>query len=274
VSEAADTASKARTNESYLNVLRLSRFDPRARLVAGLILIIQLVLIPLDPALLLAGLLLAMFVFMGRPPLKRLALGLITIAWMLALTILLHAFTTPGNILWTVPGVGWMMTAEGVQNGFLLAGRLSALVLIGVTLSLSISALEVIRAMDVLLHPLARIGIPVGSFSLMLGMTLRFVPSLYEEALILRKALHARGWESGTGLISRVRAWIPLFIPLLANALRRADDIAETLVLRGYNPRTVRISYGLSTWNRLDTWSILVSALPIIVWIGPNLWPS
>jgi energy-coupling factor transport system permease protein len=274
VSDLGENASKAKLDELFLTKLRLSRLDPRARLIAALILIIQLVLIPLDPALLVVGLLLFMFVFMGRPPLKRLAFGLITIAWMLALTIILHAFTTPGNILWTVPGVGWMMTTEGVQNGCLLAGRLSALVLIGVTLSLSLSALEVIRAMDVLLYPLARIGIPVGSLSLMLGMTLRFVPSLYQEALVLRKALRARGWEAGTGMISRVRAWIPLFIPLLANALRRADDLAETLVLRGYDPKASLGSYGLSTWNRRDTWAIAVCALPILLWIGPNLWTS
>jgi energy-coupling factor transport system permease protein len=267
VSEVAEIQTELRTKESVLANFRMSILDPRARLLCGLILIVQVVLIPPGLHLLISLALLVVYVFMGRPPLSRLALGLVAVAWMLGLTLLLHAFTTPGHILWTVPKVGWMMTVEGLQNGLLLAGRLSSLVLLGVTLSLAVSALEAIRAMDVLLHPLARLKVPVGTFSLLLGMTLRFVPSLYEEALILRKALKARGWNPGKGILSRVRAWIPLFIPLLANALRRADDLAETLVLRGYNPKAVRTKYGLSKWTRIDTLSLVLVLIPMMSWI-------
>ncbi len=244
----------------------LKRFDPRARLLVGLLLIIQTVMLPLGWGLALVAVFIGGFVYAGKPPLARLALGLVAVAWMLGLTLLLHAFTTPGHILWTVPGLEWNLTREGLINGGLLAGRLSALVLLGVTLSLAVTALEAIRAMDVLLSPLARLNIPVGSFSLLLGMTLRFVPTLYEEALTLRKALRARGWDPGKGVLSRVKAWIPLFIPLLANALRRADDLAETLVLRGYDPRAVRTRYGLSDWRGADTMITLASMLPLALW--------
>ncbi|HEX04921.1 MAG TPA: energy-coupling factor transporter transmembrane protein EcfT [Bacteroidetes bacterium] len=246
---------------------RLSHLDARARLLCGIGLIVQVVLIPPDESMLLLALLIVLFIIAGRPPLARLAFGLVAIVWMLVLTVLLHAFTTSGHILWTVPVVGWMMTIEGLQNGALLAGRLSAIVLLGVTLSLSVSALEAIRAMDVLLSPLARMRIPVGTFSLLIGMTLRFVPSLYEEALTLRKALRARGWDPGKGIIARVRAWIPLFIPLLANALRRADDLAETLVLRGYDPHAVRTSHGMTAWSFVDSLALALTLSPLALWI-------
>ncbi|MBS1262090.1 MAG: Energy-coupling factor transporter transmembrane protein EcfT [Calditrichaeota bacterium] len=245
----------------------LRRLDPRARILAALLLLLQLVLLPPGPGLVAVAVLLLVFVAAGRPPLARLAVGLVAVAWMLALTLLLHAFTTPGKVLWAVPGLGWVITVEGVAGGSLLAGRLAALVLVGVTLSLAVSALETVRAIDVLLSPLARLGVAVGSVSLLLGMTLRFVPTLYAEAIQLKKALRARGWTSGRGAASRVRAWIPLFIPLLANSLRRADDLAETLVLRGYDPRAVRGSYLLSRWRARDTAALAAVSAPLCLFL-------
>ena len=188
----ATAVSGERTRESGMRRPPLQLLDPRARLLSGGLLLAQLMLLPAGPSFWVAVAWLVVFLFAGRPPLARLGIGLMTVAWMLALTLLLHAFTTPGHVIWTLPGLDWVMTAEGLRSGALLAGRLAALVLIGITLSLSLTSLEAIRSMDSLLSPLARIGVPVGSMTLMLGMTLRFVPTLYAEALQLKKVYMIR----------------------------------------------------------------------------------
>lgn len=252
----------------------LRRLDPRTRLLAGFLLMVQVLLIQPGWGLIVLTIVLLMFLMFARPPLVRLGLAVSALVWMLGFTVILHGFTTPGHILARIPGVDWTLTVEGIQYGGLFAGRLAALALVGVTLSLSLSALETVRALHSLGRPLEIVGVPVGSATLMLGMTLRFVPTLYAEATQLRRALIVRGWNPGKSLPGRVQAWIPLFIPLLVNALRRADDVAETLVLRGYTPGATMPSYGGQSWGVRDAALIAGVSLPGIVaatalWLVP-----
>ncbi|MCB2200788.1 energy-coupling factor transporter transmembrane protein EcfT [bacterium] len=246
---------------------RLRGIDPRARLLAGVALMIGLLLLPWGAPLWLAGALLPVALMLVRPPFARLLTALFAISWMILLTLLVHAFSTPGHLIWEVPGVGWVMTVEGLERGGLFAGRLTAIVLLGAAVSLSINPLEGIRAVETLARPLGRIGVPVGSISLVFGLALRFVPTLFEEAKSLRNALLVRGWSPGKGMIGRVLAWIPLVIPLLASGLRRSDDIAETLVLRGYTPSGQRSSGRSLKWGWSESTLVAVTLLPFALFV-------
>jgi len=239
--------------------------DPRARLLAGVTLLAGLMVLPWGWPLWTAGLLAPLAIGMVRPPLKRLLTALLALSWMLIITVAVHAFSTPGHILWEVPALKWVLTVEGLEKGTLFAGRLAAVVLVGAAVSLSVGPLEGVRAVESLASPLRRIGIPVASLALIFGLALRFVPTLFDEAKTLKKALAARGWTSGKGLTGRIQAWIPLFIPLLASGLRRGDDIAETLVLRGYAPDRNRTSSLESRWGMRETGLILLTLIPFLL---------
>ena len=252
-------------NQSEKNKLR--GIDPRARLLAGVALMIGLMLLPWGGPLWLAAALLPLALVLVRPPFARLLTAFFAIGWMILLTLLVHAFSTPGHLVWEVPGIGWVMTVEGLQRGGLFAGRLAAIVLLGAAVSLSIDPLEGIRAIETLAKPLGKVGVPVGSIALVFGLALRFVPTLFDEAKTLRNALLVRGWSPGRGVVGRVLAWIPLIIPLLASGLRRSDDIAETLVLRGYTPSGQRSSGRRLKWGWSESALVAVTLLPFLLFM-------
>ena len=91
---------------------------------------------------------------------------------------------------------------------------------------------------QIILSPLKYLGLKsaVHSLAMMMTIALRFIPTLIEEAEKIMNAQKARGadLESG-GLIQRVKALIPILIPLLISAVRRAYDLAEAMECRCYN---------------------------------------
>ncbi len=86
------------------------------------------------------------------------------------------------------------------------------------------------------MKPLKLIRVPVHEIAMMMTIALRFVPTLLEETDKIMSAQKARGadMESG-GLMQRIRALIPILIPLFVSAFRRAYDLAMAMECRCYH---------------------------------------
>ena len=71
---------------------------------------------------------------------------------------------------------------------------------------------------------------------MMMTIALRFIPTLIEEAEKIMNAQKARGADLENGkLVERVKALIPILIPLLISSVRRAYELAEAMECRCYN---------------------------------------
>lgn len=121
-----------------------------------------------------------------------------------------------------------------------------------------------------LFTPLLKIFPQMADFVLILTLTLRFVPLLMEEAMLLGKARMLKGaWPNSKFLkIIEVSRLIP---PLLLLSLRRADEVAENLLARGYTSGAYQtVSFG--EWTRVDQRTVVFLILwPIILWGGERL---
>ena len=71
---------------------------------------------------------------------------------------------------------------------------------------------------------------------MMMSIALRFIPILIEETDKIMKAQQARGadFESGK-LLQRAKALVPLLVPLVVSAFRRANDLALAMEARCYH---------------------------------------
>ena len=93
----------------------------------------------------------------------------------------------------------------------------------------------------------------------MLFRSLRFIPVLLEEADKIVKAQRSRGGDFRSGsLRRRLNSIIAVVVPLLYNALKRADDLAIAMEARAYVGGEGRVSLRELRWRAMDTLALVV----------------
>ena len=152
-------------------------------------------------------------------------------------------FTIVANILWTTGEKPlfelWIVKVypEGIRYAFLMALRIICLIISTfVLLTYTTSPVALTDAIERLLSPFKKIGLPVHEFSMMMTIALRFIPTLIEETGKIINAQKARGadFESGN-LLKRAKSLVPILIPLFVSAFRRADELAGAMECRLYH---------------------------------------
>ena len=117
-----------------------------------------------------------------------------------------------------------------------MAVRLVYLIIGCSIMTLTTTPNKLTDAMESLFSPLKVIHMPVHELSMMMSIALRFIPILLEETDKIMKAQQARGADFETGgVFRRVRAMIPLLVPLFVSAFRRANDLAMAMEARCYH---------------------------------------
>ena len=158
------------------------------------------------------------------------------------------AFTAVLNLFF-VTGQGeplvhfWVLNiyVEGVKYAILLAVRVCALIAGTSLLTYTTSPIVLTDAIESLLRPLAKLHFPVHELAMMMSIALRFIPTLIEETDKIMNAQKARGAQLDTGkMTDRVKALVPVLIPLFISAFRRADELAMAMECRCYRGGTGR----------------------------------
>ncbi len=225
----------------------IHRLDPRARMIAAFCLLAGITAAAHLEGLALGLAIVLLLLAAGKIPLRYALRSLIPPLPFLLILVALQIFFPPhgnsGEVLvhfWRI----WITTA-GVAAGLALLLRFSGLVLALSLASFCLSTSELIRGMESLLRPLARIGLPTQDLVMMVQVMLRFLPFLAQSAERIAKAQASRGASWGTrsgGPISRVRQAFPLLVPLFLNGLRRAEALALAMEARGYGNRAQHTS--------------------------------
>jgi energy-coupling factor transport system permease protein len=70
--------------------------------------------------------------------------------------------------------------------------------------------------------------------------------------------------------LQRLRHYVLVLIPVFMGALRRADQMAIALEVRGFNSGRPRTSYQRAPWERGDLLALLVVLGVTVVYVG--LW--
>lgn len=207
----------------------------------------------LGPVLLLT----AVMLIFGLRGWRALARSVRRMRWLLLSILILHAYFTPGNLMWPLLG-GFSPSVTGLETGLERAAMLLIMVAWAVWLMQAIPPLEMAAALAWLLSPLRLVGLPVERFSRRLSLTLQAVEEVGERARRLRAELQAvtppQNWADGL----RIRADVlqRLFRELAAeeHADVQAQPAAVTLAgWRWYDSAllvTVMLSLGMSwvTW--------------------------
>ena len=211
----------------------IHRLDPRVKIIATLLFIIEIFIVDNFLGFAVAGLCLGAVIAVSRVPLGYIVRGLKPILIILLFTFALNMFMIDGHILWQW---GFLkITAEGLRTAVFMAIRLILLIIGSSMLTLCTRPLSLTDGIERLLSPFKKIGLPAHEIAMMMTIALRFIPTLLEETDKIMKAQKARGadFESGS-IVSRARAMTPILIPLFISAFRRADELAIAMECRCY----------------------------------------
>ncbi len=211
----------------------LHRLDPRVKFIGTVLYIVSLFLFH-SKGYILGAAFLAFLIILSKVPFGMICRGLKAIWIILALTAALNMFLTPGMILWQ-----WgvlKITLEGVRLAVNMGLRLVMLVMGASLMTFTTTPTRLTDGMESIFGPLKKIRVPVHEIAMMMSIALRFIPILLEETEKIRMAQMARGadFESGS-LFKKVKAMVPLLVPLFVSAFRRANDLALAMEARCYH---------------------------------------
>ena len=246
----------------------LHRMDPRSKL---LIIFLFVCVVFIANNSLTYGILLAytiLMILLSKVRIRFILSGLIPVIWLVLFTLLLHLFFTREGTL--IVDWGWLKVyEEGIRQGIFISMCFFLLVLVTSLLTLTTTPIEITDGIEYLLAPLKKVNFPVHELALMMSISLRFIPTLMQETDKIMKAQIARGVEFTSGPFKeRLKAIIPLLIPLFISSFKRAEDLAVAMEARGYRGGEGRTKYRQLKWTILDTSMILllmvVTALLVI----------
>ncbi|WP_256816174.1 energy-coupling factor transporter transmembrane protein EcfT [Cytobacillus sp. Bac17] len=244
----------------------LHRMDPRSKLV---LIFLFVCIVFLANNMLTYGLLTVytfLMIALSKVPIRFIYTGLKPVLLLVIFTLFLHLFLTKeGEVLFRF---GWItIYEEGLRQGIFISLRFFLLILMTSILTLTTTPIEITDGLESLLAPLNKIKFPVHELALMMSISLRFIPTLMQETDKIMKAQTARGVDFSSGPIKeRIKAIIPLLIPLFVSSFKRAEELAVAMESRGYRGGGGRTKYRQLNWGLKDTAMLaMLAALTLVL---------
>ncbi len=212
------------------------RADPRFKLV---ILVLYLVMVFFCESFFSFGFLtlfvIAVILLSRVPPLKVLKGLKMIIIIVLITTVLTLIFYTDSS---STPLAEWgifHIYLSGIYASIKLAWRLLLLIIMSTLLTLTSTPTELCDGLESLLSPLKKLHFPVHELALIMSIALRLIPTLIEETDKIMNAQKARGAQfESKNPFKKIKAMLPVLIPLFVSSFRRADDLADAMDSRCY----------------------------------------
>lgn len=197
-------------------------------------------------------------------PIRFILRGLTPVWFLVIFTFILHLIMTrDGFVLLKI--FNFKIYSGGVVQGFAISLRFFLLILVTSLLTLTTTPIEITDAMENMLHPFKKLKLPVHELALMMSISLRFIPTLMQETEKISKAQASRGIDFRTGSFKeRIKAVIPLLIPLFVSAFKRAEELAMAMEARGYHGDVGRTKLRELKIKKHDIYTFLVFIIVVI----------
>lgn len=239
----------------------LHHLDPRAKLVAAIYFIGIIFIANNWQTYLLLWLFTFFVMFLTEVKIKTYLRGVRPLIWLILFTVFLQVLFTAGGTIY----VDWgpiTISKFGLINGVYIFLRFVMIIFISTVVTLTTKPIDLTDGINSLLRPLRLFKLPVDEISLMLSISLRFIPNLLDETQKVMDAQRARGTTFGEGsLVDQMKKLVPIIMPLFVSSLRRAENMADVMEVRGYQSNEPRSSFRRLSWRKSDTLSLIVMVI-------------
>ena len=260
----------------FLNHLTLGQYipadspvhhlDPRCKILSVVLLLAGIFMMKHPVAFIAWGIFLLFLSRFSRIPFRVVIQGARPVIILVLFTAGIHLFLTRGVTLWEWGPLS--VTKEGVGMAFRMGLRLFFLVLFAGFLTLTTSPMELSDGLESLFRPFQRFGFPAHEMAMMMTIALRFIPTLFDETDRILRAQLARGADlDHGGILRRMKAFIPVLVPLFVIVFQRAEDLAQAMEARCYRGGTGRSRMNPLRWKRADTFAMAGSLVIVAVFV-------
>lgn len=249
----------------------IHRLDPRVKLLATLIYVISLFVVNSPIGYGIAILFLIACIAMSKVPAKYMLKGLKSLVFILVFSATFIVLFTSGEHIIFKYGI-IKISREGIINAIEMIVRLTLLLIGSSVMTLTTKPTDIADGLEKAFGFLKVIKVPVHEMAMMISIAFRFIPILIEETDKIMKAQIARGadFESG-GLIKKAKSLIPLLVPLIISAIKRALDLATAMEARCYNGGEGRTKMKPLKYKKCDYVAYGVQAGYLAVIIAVNI---
>ena len=239
----------------------IHKMDPRCKIALTILYMVAIFLVKSYLGYLTTMLFLFSTIAISKVPFRVVLRSIRAVIFLLIFTLIINLFFyKQGTVIvtWKFITITW----QGVDYAVKMLFRLTLLVMGASMLTFTTTATELTDGIESLLYPLKFIKVPVHDIAIIMSIALRFIPTLVEETGKIMNAQKARGAQLDTGsFFTRVKAMLPILIPLFVSAFRRADELADALDARCYNASEKRTKMKVLRFKLADYLAIVIVAI-------------
>lgn len=240
----------------------INKMDPRSKILILLVMMIAIFLpagfwgyLPIDLFIVAA-------LYFSKLKLSYAMRALKPMMWMLIFLLVINVLVIHTGTL--LVSWGWFkIYSDALSQTAYIIIRLTLMIILCTVLTATTKPLDLTLGIEKLLKPFEKIGLPAHVIAMMISIALRFIPTLIDETNRIMNAQASRGVDMQNGtLMEKIRAILSLIVPLFVSAFDRADQLADAMEARGYDPSATRTRYKVLKMGRTD---YIAMALALVV---------
>lgn len=212
----------------------IHKLHPTVKLIAFLAIVVMIVLNSSLLGYLVFVALITGMIFVAKIKVKTAFRSVHRLRWFFVIIFAMNFCFYGAEDAWVQFGI-FAPSIAGIMQGIHVVARVFLVLVLSNILTLTTAPMALTKSIEQLLMPLRIIRIPTKQIAMILSVAIQFIPTLFEETDMIRKAQMARGARFDSHrLIDKAKAVLPLVVPIFLAAFKRADELSLAMEARGY----------------------------------------
>ena len=229
--------------------------DARVKILVAIMLSVALFFISTFAGLTICAILCAAALVLSKIPVRTIGFFLLPLVFIFMFTMLANSFSFEIPDSNSNPGISLLFTThsntlnetyvqisssfyflpQGALNGLFYVLRIIVLVVISLVMTLTTKPDDISKAIVYFMSPMKYIHVPVQDIATSITIAIRFIPQSALEFSSIHTAQMARGAHfADGGIITRLKTWGSVMVPMFVALFRRADFLAIAMDARAY----------------------------------------
>ena len=150
---------------------------------------------------------------------------------------------------------------KGIEMSAFVVLRLFIIIILSTILTLTTKPTDLTQGLERLMRPLKVIGFKSDELALVISISLRYIPTIFDEANKIMQAQASRGADFSEGkLKDKLRQVISLLIPMFIIAFNRSEELSDAMGSRNFVPGRERTRIHILKFSYRD---VIVSVVTV-----------